>query len=97
MKRNNHYDFLKNNLDGAVQTIFVPFNKKLNIDYKALIKHISILCNQNYTKCLYLMPYNGRYSQLSNDEIFELNKFCIKEVKKKKKNNYCFRSYSRFN
>jgi 4-hydroxy-tetrahydrodipicolinate synthase len=85
MKRNNHYDFLKNNLDGAVQTIFVPFNKKFNIDYKALKKHISILCNQNYTKCLYLMPYNGRYSQLSNDEIFELNKFCIKEVKKRKK------------
>ena len=31
------------------------------------------------------MPYNGRYSQLSNNEIFKLNKFCIKEVKKRKK------------
>lgn len=73
MKRNNHYEFLKNIPGGAVQTIFVPFNKKFNIDYKALKKHISILCNQNYIKCLYLMPYNGGYSQLSNDEIFELN------------------------
>tara|TARA_Y100000385_G_scaffold269292_1_gene307178 strand:- start:575 stop:1381 length:807 start_codon:yes stop_codon:yes gene_type:complete len=31
------------------------------------------------------MPYNGRYSQLTNDEILNLNKFCIKEVKKFKK------------
>lgn len=85
MKKNTNYEVLKNNLEGAVQTIFVPFNKKLKIDYKALEKHISIICNQKYTKCLYLMPYNGRYSQLSNDEIFELNKFCIKEVKHKKK------------
>ena len=28
------------------------------------------------------MPYNGRYSQLTNSEILKLNKFCIKEVKK---------------
>lgn len=85
MKRKSNYEKLKRNLEGAVQTIFVPFNKKLNIDYKALKNHISKLCDQKYTKCLYLMPYNGRYSQLSNNEIFELNKFCIKEVKKRKK------------
>lgn len=85
MKRNNHYEFLKNNLDAALHTIFVTFNKKFNIDYQALKKHFSILCNQNHTKFLYLMPYNGRYSQLSNNEIFELNKFNIKKVKKRKK------------
>ena len=85
MKTINTFDKLKKNLHGPVQTIFVPFSRKLNIDYSALRKHISILCSFEFVKCLYLMPYNGRYSQLSENEIMELNRFCIGEVKKKKK------------
>ena len=76
---------LQKSLNGAIQTIFVPFDKKLNIDYKSLRKHISILCSLNFVQCLYLMPYNGRFSQLSEYEILKLNKFCIKEVKKNSK------------
>ena len=76
---------LHKKLYGPIQTIFVPFNKKLNVDYKSLKKHISILCNLHFVQCLYLMPYNGRFSQLSEFEILKLNKFCIKEVKKKGK------------
>ena len=83
--KNDKFHNLKKKLQGPVQTIFVPFNKKLDIDYIALRKHISILCNFDFVKCLYLMPYNGRYSQLSEKEILDLNKFCIKEVKKQKK------------
>jgi len=85
MKKINTFKNLREGLIGAVQTIFVPFNSKSNIDYSALKKHLEILCSLNYVKCLYLMPYNGRYSQLSENEIFELNKFCIKQVKKKGK------------
>lgn len=75
---------LKNKLNGAIQTIFVPFNKKREIDFVSLKKHIDYLCNLKSVSFLYLMPYNGRYSQLSEKEIFKLNEFCIKNVKKYK-------------
>ncbi len=85
MKKVNKFIKLKEKLDGAVQTIFVPFTKSLDIDYEALKRHLEILCSLNYVKFLYLMPYNGRYSQLSEFEILELNKFCIKQVKQRGK------------
>ena len=75
---------LKNKLNGAIQTIFVPFNKKREIDFVSLKKHIDYLCNLKSVSFLYLMPYNGRYSQLSEKEIFKLNEFCIKNVKRHK-------------
>lgn len=73
------------NINGPVQTIFVPFKKNEKIDYINLKKHISNLCKLEYVHWLYLMPYNGRYSQLAEKEIFKLNRFCIKEVKKNNK------------
>ena len=73
---------LKNLLNGPIQTIFVPFNKKKKIDFNSLKIHIKNLCQLNFVNTLYLMPYNGRYSQLTTNEILKLNKFCIKEVKK---------------
>ena len=76
---------LKEKLCGPVQTIFVPFNKNRKIDYSSLKNHIKKLCNLEFVNSLYLMPYNGRYSQLSEKEILNLNKFCIKEVKKRDK------------
>ena len=54
------------------QTIFHLIKK---IDFKSLKTHIKKLCN-NFVNALYLMPYNGRYSQLTNSEILKLNKFC---------------------
>lgn len=76
------FSILKSLLNGPIQTIFVPFNKKKKIDFKSLKIHIKKLCELNFVNALYLMPYNGRYSQLTNNEILKLNKFCIKEVKK---------------
>ena len=42
----------------------------------------------------YVMPYNSRYSQLYEAEIFELNKFVIKTVKDLNKENLCIVSDS---
>ena len=75
------FSMLKSLLNGPIQTIFVPFNKKKKIDFKSLKTHIKKLCELDFVNALYLMPYNGRYSQLTNSEILKLNKFCIKEVK----------------
>ncbi len=79
------FNLIKNQIKGPVQTIFVPFDKKRNIDFRSLKIHIKYLCKLDFVNVLYLMPYNGRYSQLTNYEILKLNKFCIKEVKKFKK------------
>ena len=76
---------LKKKINGPIQTIFVPFTKNFKIDYKSLKIHIHILCKMKYVNVLYLMPYNGRFSLLDENEIFELNYFCIREVKKFKK------------
>ena len=76
---------LKKKINGPIQTIFVPFNKNLNIDYASLKHHIHKLCKMEHVSILYLMPYNGRFSLLDENEIFKLNYFCIKEVKKFKK------------
>ena len=43
MKKIDKFKNLKENLNGPVQTIFVPFNNKLNVDYFALKKHINIV------------------------------------------------------
>jgi 4-hydroxy-tetrahydrodipicolinate synthase len=78
-------NIIKNKIKGPIQTIFVPFNKDRKIDFKSLKNHIKNLCELDFVNVLYLMPYNGRYSQLTNSEILKLNSFCIKEVKKFKK------------
>ena len=75
------YKKLKNQLEGPVFTIFTPFKKNLKIDYFKLKKYINFLYLKG-ARNFYVMPYNSRYSQLTEKEIFNLNKFCIKHIKK---------------
>jgi len=70
---------IKKNLNGAIYTIFTPFRKNLEIDYKGLEKYLDFLYNSG-ARVFYAMPYNSRYSQLREKEIFQLNKFCIKKI-----------------
>ena len=77
---NNHYENLKGRLEGSIYTVFTAFSKNSKIDYKSIEKYIDYLYSKN-AKVFYVMPYNSRYSQLREKEIFELNKFCIQKVK----------------
>tara|TARA_Y100000589_G_scaffold130187_1_gene123872 strand:+ start:3281 stop:4237 length:957 start_codon:yes stop_codon:yes gene_type:complete len=77
---------LKELLDGPIFTIFTPFNKDLSIDYYSVEKYINYLY-EGGARVFYVMAYNSRYSQLNNDEIIELNQFCIKCVKDLNNNN----------
>ena len=67
-------------LSGPVFTIFTPFALNGGIDYQRLEEYVYFLKDHGVTK-FYMMPYNGRYSQLSSSEILSLNRACIKWVK----------------
>lgn len=69
-----------NKIEGPVFTIFTPFDKSGDIDFNALESYIEFLAT-NGARQFYMMPYNGRFSQLTNDEIRRVNAFCIQCVK----------------
>lgn len=70
-------------IKGSVFTIFTFFKKNRKLDYLTIKKYINFLYKKG-ARQFYMMPYNGRYSQLSFEEIKKLNSFCIKCVKSKK-------------
>ena len=80
------FEELKNRLEGPFYTIFTPFTADEAIDYEALEKYLTLLYKQGARK-FYAMAYNSRYSQLNNDEIMQLNEFCIRLLKKLDKQN----------
>ena len=74
-------------LYGPVFTIYTPFVKdKSCINFHELEKYINFLFNKGVS-IFYVMPYNSRYSQLRESEIFELNNFCIETVKNLSREN----------
>lgn len=75
------FENLKNRLYGCFYTIFTPFSADESIDYASLEKYLSTLYYQGARR-FYAMAYNSRYSQLKHSEIMELNKFCIRFLKK---------------
>ena len=77
---------LKNKIDGPVFTIFTSFNDDLSIDYESIDRYIQYLYDGG-ARIFYVMPYNSRYSQLSEKEIYDLNEFCVKSVKSIDSNN----------
>ena len=80
-------DSIIQKLVGPIFTIYTPFvEDKSSINFDQLENYINFLFN-NSVSIFYVMPYNSRYSQLRESEIFELNKFCIKTVKNLSKEN----------
>ena len=73
-------------LVGCIYTVFTPFTSDGSIDYCSLSNYLSFLYN-NGARVFYVMAYNSRYSQLSDDEIIELNEFVTKKVKKFNREN----------
>lgn len=80
------FDELKTNLYGCFYTIFTPFTEDESIDFESLEKYLTLLYRQGARR-FYAMAYNSRYSQLTHQEILDLNEFCIKTVKQLDKNN----------
>jgi 4-hydroxy-tetrahydrodipicolinate synthase len=80
------FEALKNQLNGPFYTIFTPFDESYKIDYSALQAYLEFLYERGARR-FYAMAYNSRYSQLSENEIKELNAFCSKVLKNLNPNN----------
>lgn len=74
------FENLKDRLGGPFYTVFTPFDEEERINYEVLEKYLTLLYRQGARK-FYAMAYNSRYSQLTNDEIMELNAFCCSTLK----------------
>ena len=78
---------IKNALDGPVFTVFTGFKPSGEINYEQIEKYLIYLYKSS-ARNFYVMPYNSRYSQLKESEIFEINKFVINTVKGLDKKNF---------
>lgn len=74
------HEEIRKKLVGTVATIFTPFDKNYDIDFKSLERHI-VSQFEGGAEVFYAMAYNSRYGLLSREEILELNAFCAKTVK----------------
>jgi 4-hydroxy-tetrahydrodipicolinate synthase len=74
------FESIKSRMSGPWYTVFTPFQVDESIDYESLEKYLHLLCRQG-AKRFYVMAYNSRYSQLTTEEIYELNAFCIRTIK----------------
>lgn len=75
------FESLKEALQGPVFTIFTPFDENYNVDYTALRFYIDHLYKGG-ARIFYVMAYNSRFSQMTHQEIYDVNTFCSGYVKK---------------
>ena len=87
MSTKSKYSEIKNTLTGPIFTVFTPFSVDGEINYEQMEKYLFYLYS-NKVRCYYVMPYNSRYSQLREDEIFQVNDFVIKTLKNLDKENF---------
>lgn len=74
------YSELKASLEGPVYTIFTPFDEQEELDFDALKFYLTKLYDGGARR-FYAMAYNSRYSQMTHDEIMQLNAFCARTLK----------------
>lgn len=76
----NKYSALKNRINGPVFSIITPFDNYLRVDFPALEKYMEHLYSHG-ARIFYVMAYNSRFSELTNDEIKSLSAFVCKTAK----------------
>ena len=72
---------LKDKIKGPVFSIVTPFKRDNSIDFNSLDKYINRIYSSG-GRIFYVMAYNSRFSELSWEEIKELNYFVASTVKK---------------
>lgn len=78
---------IKDSLEGPVFTVFTAFKDSGEINFNQIENYLTFLYKSG-VRNFYVMPYNSRYSQLRESEIFDLNKFVINTVKDIDKKNF---------
>ncbi len=83
----NYFQAIQNKIKGPVFSILTPFDPVTEeIDYFSLENYVQKIYSSG-GKVFYVMAYNSRYSQLTFEEIKELNAFICKKVKELDSNN----------
>ena len=77
----NRFQILKERIKGPVFSVITPFDKDGEIDFESLSKYLERVYSSG-GRIFYVMAYNSRFSELSWDEIKQLNHFVVKKVKK---------------
>jgi len=84
---NNHFQNIQNKIRGPVFSILTPFDPITEeVDYPSLENYIQRIYDSG-GKVFYVMAYNSRYSQLTFEEIKELNSFVCRKVKELNSSN----------
>ena len=84
---NDHFQTIQNKIKGPVFSILTPFDPLTEeIDYFSLENYIQKIYSSG-GKVFYVMAYNSRYSQLTFEEIKELNSFVCRKVKELNSSN----------
>jgi 4-hydroxy-tetrahydrodipicolinate synthase len=78
---------IKNILTGPIFTVFTSFTESGDINFSEIESYLKFLYEKN-VRNFYVMPYNSRYSQLTEGEIYKLNEFVIRTVKEINKENF---------
>lgn len=87
MKSKLNHNEIKDILTGPIFTVFTSFSEDGSINFLEIESYLNYLYEKN-VRNFYVMPYNSRYSQLTESEIFKLNNFVINTVKQINKNNF---------
>ena len=74
------YIFFKNSIQGPVFSVVTPFNKDQTINFKSLRNYLERVYSSG-GRIFFVMAYNSRFSELSWDEIKDLNRFVVEVVK----------------
>ena len=82
----SNFSALKDKIKGPVFSIVTPFKSDDSIDFDSLNNYINRIYSSG-GRIFYVMAYNSRYSELSWEEIKELNSFVTSKVKKLNKTN----------
>lgn len=77
----NSLEKLKEKIKGPVFSIITPFKENQSIDFESLGEYLNQIYNAG-GRIFFVMAYNSRFSELSWDEIKQLNEFVTKFVKK---------------
>lgn len=75
------FNDVNSRLRGCVYSIFTPFTEDDQIDYETLARYMRHLFDGG-ARIFYVMAYNSRYAQLSNEEIMALNGFVCQEARR---------------
>ena len=77
----SHLEALKSRIKGPVFSVITPFRvDNDNIDFDSLGRYLHRIY-EGGGRIFYVMGYNSRYSELSWDEIRQLNEFVIRTIK----------------